>query len=259
MRLATPASTSSPVPARRLRRALAEDRFVLHFQPIVSLADRRVVRCEALLRLRDEAGGLLAPSAFLPAAEAGGLIGEIDRWVLERVTATLGARPGGAPAGEGIAANVSALSACEATLLGDLAEMLDRHAVDPSLLVVEITETAEMPDIRSARAFCAGVLELGCGVALDDFGTGYGALHHLRELPFTHLKIDGAFIRRLPSSRIDRLIVEALAGLARGMGCETIAECVGDERTIGLLREYGVEFAQGYALGRPRPALAAAA
>jgi EAL domain-containing protein (putative c-di-GMP-specific phosphodiesterase class I) len=247
--------------ARRIRRALAEDLFVLHFQPIVCLADGRIARYEALLRLDDDPRtGLLAPGAFLPAAERGGLIGEIDRWVLEKVTAMLaGTRAGGPGGADGIAANVSALSACDPALLSDLAALLDRHEVDPSLLVVEITETAAMPDMRSARAFCAGVLELGCGVALDDFGTGYGALHHLRELPFTHLKIDGAFVRRLPSSRIDRLIVAALAGLADGMGCETVAECVGDERTIGLLREYGVGLAQGYALGRPRPALATAA
>jgi EAL domain-containing protein (putative c-di-GMP-specific phosphodiesterase class I) len=243
----------------RLRRALAADLFVLHFQPIISLAGRRVAHHEALVRLADDPSGtLLGPAGFLPTAERGGLIGEIDRWVLEKVAELLGAG-GEALAGEGIAANVSALSASDPSMLADLARLLDRYEVDPSLLVIEITETAAIHDIDAARSFCAGVLELGCEVALDDFGAGYGGFQYLRELPFTYLKIDGEFIRRLPQSRVDQLIVQALSGLASGMGRRTVAECVGDEQTLTLLREYGVDFAQGFALGRPRPLLAAAA
>jgi EAL domain-containing protein (putative c-di-GMP-specific phosphodiesterase class I) len=244
----------------RLRRALAEDLFVLHFQPIVSLAGRRVAHHEALLRLADDRGGeLLGPAGFLPSAERGGLIGEIDRWVLEKVCALLGPRGGGEFAGEGLAANVSALSASDPSLLADIARLLDRYEVDPSLLVLEITETAAIRDTGAARRLCEGVLELGCEVALDDFGAGYGGFQYLRELPFTYLKIDGEFIRRLPQSRVDQLIVQALSSLAAGMGCRTVAECVGDEQTLALLRDYGVDYAQGFALGRPRPLLAAAA
>jgi len=259
MHLSAPPSSGSQMLAR-VRRALADDLFVLHFQPIVSLEDRRPARHEALLRLADDpAGQLLAPGLFLPAAERAGLIGQIDRWVLEKVASLLGGHGGGAFAGTGIAANVSALSASDPSLLADIARLLDRYEVDPELLVIEITETAAIPDTRAARRFCAGVLELGCEVALDDFGAGYGAFHYLRELPFTYLKIDGQFIRRLPSSRVDQLIVQALAGLAAGMGRRTVAECVGDEQTLALLRGYGVDFAQGYELGRPRALLAAAA
>ncbi len=183
----------------RLRRALENDLFVLHFQPIVSLADRRVVRHEALLRLADEPGGrLVSPLEFLPAAERHGLIGEIDRWVLERVIALLAGREGAALAAGGVAANISALSVCDTSLAGELERMLERYGVEPSLLVLEITETAAIPDIDRARRFCSTVLELGCELALDDFGVGYGGLHLLRELPFSFLKIDGDFIRRLP-------------------------------------------------------------
>jgi len=256
-------ATTTPGSSRmlaRLRRALAEDLFELHFQPIVSLAGRRVAHHEALLRLADDPSGtLLGPAGFLPTAERGDLIGEIDRWVLEKVAALLGAGGGEVFAGEGIAANVSALSASDPSLLADLARLLDRYEVDPSLLVIEITETAAIPDIEAARSFCTGVLELGCEVALDDFGAGYGGFQYLRELPFTYLKIDGEFIRRLPQSRVDQLIVQALSGLAGGMGRRTVAECLGAEQTLTLLREYGVDFAQGFALGRPRPLLAAAA
>ena len=137
--------------------------------------------------------------------------------------------------------------------------MLERHGVEPSLLVLEITETAAIPDIDRARRFCAAVLELGCELALDDFGVGYGGLHLLRELPFSFLKIDGDFIRRLPSSRTDRLIVSALRELSRGMASETVAECVADQRTIEILRGHRRGAGPGFELGRPAPLLAVAA
>ncbi len=243
----------------RLRRALQHDLFVLHFQPIVSLSDGRVVRHEALLRLADGGDGrLVAPGEFLPAAERHGLIGEIDRWVLRQVISLLAGHDG-APLAGGVAANISALSVCDPSLAGELEGMFERFGVEPSMLVLEITETAAIPDIGRARSFCAAALELGCEIALDDFGVGYGGLHLLRELPFSYLKIDGEFIRRLPTSRADRLIVTALHELSRGMAGETVAECASEDRTIAILRDIGVELAQGFALGRPAPLLAAAA
>jgi len=238
----------------RLRRALAEDLFVLHFQPIVSLADGSISHHEALLRLADEAdGSLISPASFLPAAERYGLIREIDRLVLEKVTALLGGADG--RAGARIALNVSAVSVSDPAMLGYLARSLERHRVDPSLLVVEVTETAAISDMDTAKAFCAGVLALGCAVALDDFGAGFGSFQYLKHLPFSYLKIDGDFIRRLPASRTDQLVVEAIAGLARGMGAETIAEFVSDQPTITMLRLFGVDYAQGFELGRPGPTL----
>ena len=239
----------------RLRDALREDRFVLHFQPIVRLHDLSVVHHEALLRLADEPhGGLVAPGRFLPAAERYGLIRQIDRMVVERVAALLAEQR---LAGGRIAVNVSALSVTDSDMLTHIARRLDRHGVDPSRLVVEVTETAAISDMDVAKAFCAGVLALGCEVALDDFGAGFGSFQYLKHLPFSYLKIDGEFIRRLPSSRTDQLLVNALAGVARGMGAQTIAEFVGDEATIDMLRGYGVDYAQGYAVGRPQAALPA--
>jgi EAL domain-containing protein (putative c-di-GMP-specific phosphodiesterase class I) len=138
-------------------------------------------------------------------------------------------------------------------MLAHLERRLELHGVDPSLLVIELTETAAISDMKSARAFCAGVLALGCGVALDDFGAGFGSFQYLKHLPFSYLKIDGDFIRGLPVSRTDQLVVKALAGLVRGMGRQTIAEFVGDEPTISMLRCYGVDYAQGFEVGRPHP------
>jgi EAL domain-containing protein (putative c-di-GMP-specific phosphodiesterase class I) len=236
----------------RLRRALLEDLFVLHFQPIVSLDDGVISHHEALLRLADEPNGqLVAPGRFLPAAERYGLIREIDRMVLERVAAMLGGEHG--RHGVKIAMNVSALSVSDPTMLAHLERRLEFYGVDPSALVVEVTETAAISDMDSARAFCAGLLQLGCSVALDDFGAGFGSFQYLKHLPFSHLKIDGDFIRGLPVSRTDQLVVKALAGVVRGMGRKTIAEFVGDAPTMSMLRSYGVDYAQGFEVGRPVP------
>jgi len=235
----------------RLRRALADDRFVLHFQPIVSLEDGTISHHEALLRLADDPDGLIAPGRFLPAAERYGLIREIDRMVLERVAALLGLE--GPSRGTSIAMNLSALSVTDPVMLSELERCLRRYDVEPCQLVIEVTETAAISDMRSASEFCAGVLALGCGLALDDFGAGFGSFQYLKHLPFSHLKIDGDFIRRLPVSRTDQLVVRALAGVVRGMGRRTIAEFVGDQTTMEMLRSYGVDYAQGFEVGRPSP------
>ncbi len=236
----------------RLRRALEQERFELHFQPIVSLRDGSVSHYEALLRLADGAAGELTPPAlFLPAAERYGLVREIDRMVLGRVARLLGR--GRAMADATIAMNVSALSVTDPGMLGCIAETLARHDVEPGRLAIEITETAAISDMERARAFCAGVLDLGCALALDDFGAGFGSFQYLKQLPFSHLKIDGDFIRELPSSRTDQLVVRALARIARGMGRETIAEFVGDEATMAMLRNFDVDYAQGYQVGAPAP------
>jgi EAL domain-containing protein (putative c-di-GMP-specific phosphodiesterase class I) len=248
-RLSSPAGLHRRPWLQRLRRALSEDLFVLHYQPIVSLADGTVSHHEALLRLADVADGqLVAPGRFLPAAERYGLIREIDRMVIEKVAALLGGEHG-----ESVAVNLSALSVTDGGMLAHIERRLALHGVDPAQLVIEVTETAAISDMERAKAFCAGVQALGCTVALDDFGAGFGSFQYLKHLPFHYLKIDGDFIRGLTCSPNDQLVVKALVGVARGMGRQTIAEFVGDEPTLELLRSYGVDYAQGFEVGRPRP------
>jgi EAL domain-containing protein (putative c-di-GMP-specific phosphodiesterase class I) len=241
----------------RLARALAEDRFILHYQPIVSLRDGSTSHHEALVRLADGRGGLLPPAWFLPAAERCGLIRDIDRVVLAKVAALMGEQGGGSTLS--VAVNLSGLSVTDPGLLAYIERQLAHHDVDPARLVIELTETASISDMSRAQAFCSGLQALGAAVALDDFGTGFGSFHYLKRLPFRYLKIDGEFIRVLPVSPNDQLVVQALVGVVRGMGASTIAEFVCDEPTIGLLRAYGVDYAQGFALGAPRALLAAAA
>lgn len=257
-RICSPAGLQRRPWLGRLRRALAEENFVLHYQPIVSLADGRVSHHEALVRLVDEPdGSVIGPASFLPAAERYGLIREIDRMVLEQVAALLGGsaleHDTPSPSSSGIAMNLSALSVTDPEMLDHIARALDRHGADPSRLVVEVTETASISDMGQAAAFCAGVERLGSAVALDDFGAGFGSFHYLKHLPFSYLKIDGAFIRGLAGSAHDQLVVRALVGLVREMGQQTIAEFVGDQETLRLLREYGVDYAQGFEVGRPAP------
>jgi EAL domain-containing protein (putative c-di-GMP-specific phosphodiesterase class I) len=255
-RICSPAGLHRRPWLARLRRALALDLFVLHYQPIVSLADGRVAHHEALVRLADEPGEpVIGPASFLPAAERYGLISAIDRMVLDKVAALLGSQADGQTGG--IAMNLSALSLTDDDMLAHIRRGLERHAADPSRLILEVTETASISDMGRARAFCAGAQELGCAVALDDFGAGFGSFHYLKHLPFSYLKIDGAFIRGLPRSAHDQLVVKALVGLVREMGQQTIAEFVGDRETMRLLREFGVDYAQGFEVGRPQPALRA--
>ncbi len=230
----------------RLRRALREDALVLHYQPIVSLRSGVPSHYEALVRLADDPGGrLVAPSHFLGAAERYGLIFELDRLVLRKAIGDLRGNE------ERVAVNLSALSTTDPGMLSYIAAELRRCAVDPGRLVVEITETAAISDMRRAREFCNEVRALGCAVALDDIGAGFGSFYYLKHLPFDYLKIDGHFVRSLPRSLNDQLVVQALVGVARGLGKQTVAEFVGDGATVALLREYGVDHAQGFALGRP--------
>jgi EAL domain-containing protein (putative c-di-GMP-specific phosphodiesterase class I) len=247
-RICSPAGLQRRPWLARLRRALADDLFVLHYQPIVSLADGGVSHHEALVRLADEPGGaVIGPASFLPAAERYGLIRAIDGMVLEKAAVQL------ATDSRRVAINLSAVSVTDPGMLAQIEATLDRHGIEPRRLVIEVTETASISDMAQASRFCAGAQQLGCAVALDDFGAGFGSFHYLKHLPFTYLKIDGDFIRGLPGSAHDQLVVRALVGLVREMGQQTIAEFVGDRETLELLREYGVDYAQGFQVGRPAP------
>lgn len=246
----TPAGFQATPWLGRLRRALHDDLFTLHYQPIVSLQDGAISHYEALIRLADnDDGSLTPPCAFLPAAERYGLIQRVDRMVIAKVCALMGGELG--ELGARVAVNLSALSITDLNVLAHIERELRRHAVAPERLIVEVTETAAISDMGRARRFCAGVHGLGSSVALDDFGAGFGSFQYLKQLPFRYLKIDGDFIRALPSSHKDQVVVQALVGVARGMGKQTIAEYVGDEETVVLLRRLGVDYAQGFEVGRP--------
>ncbi len=236
----------------RIHRALDDDDFVLHYQPIRDLATGRIVTIEALVRLQQDDGDLVLPGSFLPVADRYGLAPRIDRWVLGRAIADLASLEQ-----EGlevtVSANLSAHSLSEPTLLSSLETLLARHAVTPSRLLLELTESAAIDDLPQAQSFARRLRALGCRLALDDFGAGFGSFYYLKHLPFDVLKIDGEFVRSCTQERLDRHIVSAIVDIARGSGSVTIAEHVGNAACADRLRELGVDQGQGFFLGRPVP------
>ena len=233
----------------RLRTALEQDGFELLAQPVLGLRSREVELHELLLRLRDEDGELCGPEAFMPVAERFDLTEAIDRWVLRRACALQREAGGAAPC---LAVNLSARS-----IGPDVVALLEQEVaaggVDPALLIVEVKETAAIADIQQARTFAEALARLGFRVALDDFGAGLGSFSSLRALPIDYLKIDGQFVGGLARNDVDREIVKAIVALARAAGRRTVAEFVADQETLELLAELGVDLAQGFHIGRPRP------
>ncbi|MFP5361184.1 MAG: putative bifunctional diguanylate cyclase/phosphodiesterase [Thermoleophilia bacterium] len=237
----------------RIRRALDEDHLTLYAQPILDVSSRKVANYELLLRMVGPGGEIVLPGAFLPIAERRGMIRTIDRWVVREAISLLEQRPADAEAIR-LQINISARSLSDADFLSFICSALEGSPVDPSRLVFEVTETAAIASVDDARRFLTSLSELGCGIALDDFGSGFASFHYLKNLPFDELKIDGQFIKNLTTDPDDLVLVESLVALARGLGKRTVAEYVEDAATLRLVRDVGIDFAQGYYVGRPAPA-----
>jgi EAL domain-containing protein (putative c-di-GMP-specific phosphodiesterase class I) len=229
----------------RIRAAIDAGRLALHAQPIVDVATGDLVREELLVRLIDEQGAILPPGQFLPVAESFGLIEEIDLWVVDRALEL-------AAAGRPVSVNLSARSIGDTEITRRVWRAVAQGTA-PEDVLFEITETTLAGNMDEARGFAERLGRIGCPLALDDFGTGFGSFLYLKCLPVEWLKIDMEFVRDLSTSRAAREVVRAVVGIARGMGQRTIAEGVEDELTLRLLRDLGVDQAQGYALGRPAP------
>ncbi|NCC24345.1 MAG: EAL domain-containing protein [Deltaproteobacteria bacterium] len=232
--------------------ALDADRFVPWFQPILDLNTGLVTHYEALARLVDETGKILAPAFFIPTAERFGLIYRIDQMIIEktmRFQAELQAR--GLTLSFGV--NISGKNLGDRELLSRLQTFMDESKADPGRIVFELTETAAIRNLKEAVAFVRALKEWGCKFSLDDFGVGFTSFAHLIEMEVDYLKIDGAFVRRLPDTPRDRILVKTIADMARGLGIRTVAEFVDQPETIRILRDIGVDFAQGYFIGRPAP------
>jgi diguanylate cyclase (GGDEF)-like protein/PAS domain S-box-containing protein len=234
----------------RIRGALEEDRFTLLAQPIVDLSTRRPLQHELLLRMRSEDGDLIPPGAFLYIAERLDLVQEIDRWVVRNAIAIL-ERHGRRGQPLTFEVNLSGRSLGDDELLELIVSEVERSRVPPDRLIFEVTETAAVANMSAARRFGERLSELGCRFALDDFGAGFGSFYYLKHLPFDFLKIDGEFVRNCAVSHTDRLLIRAVVEIARGMGKKTVAEIVGDDETVRLLGRLGVDYGQGYHLGRP--------
>jgi EAL domain-containing protein (putative c-di-GMP-specific phosphodiesterase class I) len=229
-----------------LRAALGQERFLFAFQPVVCAISGETDYFECLLRMRDDDGALIPCGEFIAVAEETGLIGLIDRYVLDRAFAELATHSSAR-----LGFNVSARTACDRPWLRSLIALLRRRPECAARLVIEITETAALDNIGEMAHFVDALRYAGCRVALDDFGAGHTSLRHLQALDVDIIKIDGAFVRSLSARRENRIILRHLLDLTRGFGFGTVAECVETAEEASLLRAEGVGYLQGYHLGRP--------
>ncbi|MFA7388614.1 MAG: bifunctional diguanylate cyclase/phosphodiesterase, partial [Thiohalobacteraceae bacterium] len=238
----------------RIVEALDNDLFELAFQPIAGLADGEVHHFETLVRMRDADGGKLMPGNFIPTAEQFGLIGAVDRCILSKALRYLAALPSEF-AGVGISINLSGMSVGDDEVLALIESELQETGIDPKRVTFEVTETAACEQMVKAADFIARIRALGCCISLDDFGVGFSSFSYLKNLHVDTLKIDGSFIRDVLKNRDDQLFVKALVDVARGMGIRTIAEFVENAGTVEMLRRLGVDYVQGYYVGRPAKAI----
>jgi PAS domain S-box-containing protein len=234
--------------SEQIHSALAQDRFVLYGQPIIDLTSMEVEQAELLIRMRKVRGGddLALPDEFLPSAERFDLIQLVDEWVVDGAIEL-------AAAGHRVEVNLSAKTISDPGRVDRIERDVLASGAAPGNLIFEITETAAADNLEAARAFAVRLRKLGCAFALDDFGVGHGAFTYLRHLPVDYLKIDIQFVRDLVTNETDRQVVQAIVGVARQFEIETIAEGVESPATLDELRRIGVDYAQGYWIGRPAP------
>lgn len=231
----------------RIVESLENDGFELHFQGIYHASDKRLAHLEALIRMRDAENNLIMPGHFISHAETTGKIIDIDRWVIRKVIELLGSREN-IPS---IALNISGRSFDEPDLPEYINRLLVTNKVSPDRLLVELTETAAVSDMRDAQRFIDALRATGCTVCLDDFGSGFASFAYLKQLKADVLKIDGLFIRDLPTDHDSQVFVRGMVSMARDMGKITIAEFVENEQIFRMLQEIGIDQVQGYYLDKP--------
>ncbi len=240
----------------RLQRALDDGLFELFFQRIVALSATDTtdgLHYEVLIRLRDEDGQLIAPGAFLPAAERFHLASRIDRWVLSASIDWLSSNPEHVRHLALCTINVSGQSLAEDAFLDFVIERIASAGVPAGKLGFEITETAAIANLSKATRFIRKLSELGCRFALDDFGSGLSSFGYLKHLPVDILKIDGIFVRDIATNPIDAAMVRSINEIGHLLRKQTVAEFVNSDAVIERLRDIGVDYIQGYAVHRPRP------
>jgi diguanylate cyclase (GGDEF)-like protein/PAS domain S-box-containing protein len=241
--------------ADRIRHALkCDDGFELYEQPIRSLHTDAIERTEILVRMKDENGDILPPAAFLPIADRFGLLPALDKWVVTRSIDLLERRQA-VGIELGLEVNLSGTSLGDRDVVDFITASVSNARIDPRALTFEVTETEAIVNIDRASLLSRQLSGLGCQFALDDFGAGFGSFYYLKHLPFDVVKIDGDFIKALQTSKTDQLTIQAIVTITRGLDKQTIAECVEDQDTTTMLRRFGVDFAQGLCIGKPKPVI----
>jgi diguanylate cyclase (GGDEF)-like protein len=238
----------------RIDGALHGGRFQLWRQPICSLhgeSNGKVHHYELLLRLLDLDGNIVLPGAFLPAAERYDRMRDVDRWVIDQALRYVGEHRESGDQFHAI--NLSGGSMSDGALREFVSDRISAYGVDPRSICFEVTETVAIGNFTAAADFMRSLRDIGCRFSLDDFGSGLSSFAYLKSLPVDFIKIDGRFIRNLQTDHMDRAIVEAIHRVAHVANLQTIAEFVEDAAVVDVLRAIGVDFAQGYGIGRPEP------
>ena len=242
----------------KLYQALDEDRFCLYAQTIIPLKKdnpEQNTSYEMLLRMIDDSGNIVTPVQFFPAAERYNLATKLDQWVIKHTFKTLKNHPDFLQHIEFICINLSGFSLTDKDLLDYIISHILKHSddIDPKKLCFEITETAAITHLSNASKFISILRGMGCKFALDDFGSGLSSFGYLKNLPIDYLKIDGMFVKDIVDDPIDHAMVKSINEIGHVMKIKTIAEYVENDEIKGMLREIGVDYAQGYGIGRPVP------
>ncbi len=236
--------------ASRVKEALENDRMRVVYQPIASVETGEVRDYEVLARMHCEDGKVILPGGFMPAAERFGLIHSVDRWMVSKAILKLSElREDGLDIN--FAINLSARAFEDDRLLPMIHDLLDETNVCAGAITFELTETAAIGNLSKAVDFITALKSMGCQFALDDFGSGFSSFTYLKHLPVDKLKIDGAFVQNLAQSTVDQAMVKSMNQVAHALGKTTIAEFVENDESLVLLKEFGVDFAQGYYIGKP--------
>jgi diguanylate cyclase (GGDEF)-like protein len=235
-----------------INQALDDNRFCLYAQSIMPLKSSSDKHYELLLSMIDERGRTIPPSDFLPAAERFEIMDKLDAWVVENALALMASHPAFVEQIQFISINLSGQSLTSSDILNSIIANIDEYRIDANKLCFEITETAAISNLRAATTFISSLKRLGCRFALDDFGSGLSSFGYLKNLPVDYLKIDGMFVKDMADNSIDHAMVKSINDIGHVMGMKTIAEFVENDEIKGMLREIGVDYAQGFGIGKPQ-------
>jgi diguanylate cyclase (GGDEF)-like protein/PAS domain S-box-containing protein len=234
-----------------LRHAIGAGELLLHFQPKLAVASGRVIGAEALVRWKHPRRGMVSPGDFIPLAEERGLIVPLGRWVLREACRQMAAWRREGRVALPVSVNVSARQFASDSLLADITSALAEHGIEPTMLEIELTESALMADADRAARVLGELHAMGVKIAIDDFGTGYSSLSYLKRFPAQTVKIDRSFIRGLPQDGDDAAITQAVIAMAHSLKLCVVAEGVETAEQLATLQRMGCDEAQGFLLGRP--------
>lgn len=235
--------------SQKIRKAIIEDRMLLYFQPIFDIKKDEISYYEALIRLKDIDGNIVGPIEFIPALEASGEMHLLDRWIIKLATNTLK----NYPELKHIAINLSAQAFKDERLVPSILESLKDTGVNPSRITFELTESASLFNLSITQRVIAELHKLGCSFSVDDFGSGFSSFSYLKDLPADYIKLDGSFIKNLHKDMVDQTLVRSIIQVIQALGKKAVAEYVENQEILEILKEMGIDFVQGYHIGRPAP------